>query len=61
MLALNITRPTQYTADSRHTDHRLNNDVVMMQQRSERFRMSKAPTTQTDTARRPHTFSHSKR
>ena len=61
MLAWNIIRPTQYAADSQHTDHRLNNDVVTMQQRSERFRMGKAPTTQTDTARRPHTFSHSKR
>ena len=61
MLALNITSPTQYAADSQHTDHSSNNDVVTMQQRSERFRMSESPTTQTDTARRPHTFSHSKR
>lgn len=61
MLAWNIIRPTQYAADSQHTDHRFNNDAVKTQQRSERFRMGKAPTTQTDTTRRPHTFSHSKR
>jgi hypothetical protein len=61
MLAWNITRPTQHAADCQHTDPRFNHDAVKAQQRSERFRMSKAPTTQTDTARRPHTFSHSKR